>query len=163
MNDSNIFIIKQINKNNKYWYKKMFNFESKKNIEVILNFRFSENKELIFKELYDISLKNNINKLNLKNIIIEYKYIDNLTKILEQCALLFHLDLSSNHLGDYGINKISRVLRQYSLIIYLDLSENGIWLDSADSLSEVIKQYTSLEYLNLSTNYLRDNGILIIL
>lgn len=24
MNDSNIFIIKQINKDNKYWYKKIF-------------------------------------------------------------------------------------------------------------------------------------------
>ena len=170
MNDSNIFIIKHVNKDNKYWYKKMFkkmlNFDSKKNIEVILNSRILkifDNKELIFKELYDISLKNNINKLNLKNIVIEYKYINNLTLILEQCPILFHLDLSSNYLGDYGIDKISRVLKQYSLIIYLDLSENGIWYDGAESLSEVIKQYTFIEYLNLSTNYLCDDGILIIL
>ena len=147
----------------------MLKFESKKNIEVILNSRIlevSNNKELIFKELYDISLKNNINKLNLKNIIIEYKYIDNLTKILEQCSVLFHLDLSSNYLGDLGYTGAQSIANVQSPMVTLEpvlLAVQSLieTLELAYRLTvrlTVLEQCFTLKSLYLNCNQIGDKG-----
>ena len=72
---------------------------------------------------------------------------------------LVHLNISSNKIGDKGIECILEGLKENDTLMWLDISNNDITKNGIVKLSEAFKHNTSITNLDISKNIIGMEGI----
>lgn len=72
------------------------------------------------------------------------------------------IDLSTNKIGDDGIEKLSKIIPFLEKLEYLNVSMNQISSNGFNKMFESLKQAKSITELNVSGNSLRDLGMVVV-
>ena len=82
-----------------------------------------------------------------------------IASILMQDKTVIELNLSSNQIGDDGIEKLANALRVNNTLENLDVSNNGIGDKGVESLANALKENKTLTSIDLGSNQIANDGI----
>ena len=133
---------------------------NKTNIGLMKNLRILDmsNIELIDKNINELIpyLKSlyflNYIDISLNNL--SYKSLELLEEVIQFQPFLEHIRLDQNSFGNEGIIALCKGLQKVDNLKSFSSFFNQIKTDGIDKLSNEIKRYKNLFYLNLSTNYI---------
>lgn len=135
-----------------------------KNIDLSMNFLYSDSFDMIAEKFKDLKHLNEIvvsrnNLTSLENFCNIVKENANLKDINSPFSKLMVLNLSHNRLNSNCIRSLAKVIKYFDLQ-RIDLSYNKIKYEGAKALVERFNETPYLQYLDLSFNNLFSEGIM---
>ena len=147
-------IVSMTIKNNNQLIKNKANIGLMKNLRILDISNISLTDRNINQLIPFLKNLNFLNYINMSLNNLSHKSLKLLSEIIPSFPFLEHIVLDQNSFGDDGIIALSDGLKKIDNLKSFSAVFNQIKTDGVEKLSNELKRYKNLYYLNLSNNYL---------